>query len=107
MQFSLPFWLCCYKHCSPASLEAQFVHGYVYDASDSTGIASAYVEGKYASGAGYFSAYTDTTGYYNVDTILPSGWWTVTASHAQYFPQKKEAQLPKERYLNFYLVPRD
>jgi hypothetical protein len=93
----------------PAAVIAQFVHGYVYDATDSTGVNSARVEGSCTDDQGYFSTYTDTSGYYYVaeDTLLPAGMWVVIASHPLYFAQKKEVYLPRERYLNFYLAPRD
>lgn len=93
----------------PSVLEAQFVQGYVYAAdSIGMGIPSAHVEGKYTGASGYFSTYTDSTGYYYVPSdSLPSGIWTVVASHPNYYPQKKEKQLPYDGYLNFYLQPRE
>jgi hypothetical protein len=93
----------------PSILEAQFVQGYVCVAdSIGRGIASAHVEGKYTGAGGYFSTYTDSTGYYYVpNDSLPSGIWTVVASHPNYYPQKKEKQLPYDGYLNFYLQPRE
>lgn len=93
---------------TPKTLEAPFIHGYVYDASDSTGIESARVEGKCQEEIGHFITFTDSAGYYAVnDTILPSGWWTVTASHRQYYSEKKEVRLPSIEYVNFYLQPRE
>ncbi|MGB7055947.1 MAG: carboxypeptidase-like regulatory domain-containing protein [bacterium] len=91
----------------PGKLSAQFVHGHVHDTIDSTGIASAHVEGQCIDAQGYFSTYTDTTGYYVVNDTLSSGLWKVTAAHPQYNAQRQGAQLPSPRYLNFYLVPQD
>lgn len=93
----------------PICLDAQFVHGYVFDATDSTGIDSAHVEGACNDAQGHFMTCTDSVGSYYVaeDSMLPAGMWVVTASHPQYHAQKKEVHLPRKRCLNFYLAPRD
>jgi len=87
-----------------------FIHGYVYNASDSTALAYADVDGRCVDVVGTFHTTTNAQGYYNVqqDTLnpYPGGNWRVTASKSGYQSQTKSVQLPNPfTNVNFYLMP--
>ena len=86
-----------------------FIQGYVFDATDSTAIDSAAVDGSCLDSQGEFHTTTNNLGYYCViDTMLPSGSWLVTASATGYQSQKREVRLPNPfTNVNFYLQPVD
>lgn len=94
---------------TPKTLKAPvFCHGYVKDATDSTAINSADVDGITFSKPGdQFHQTTNGQGYYcEPDTTLTPGAWRVTASHPDYYPQSRNVTLPSQNHINFYLQPR-
>lgn len=92
-----------------ASRQQEFIKGYVYDASDSTAIILANVDGSCIDAVGEFHTTTDSSGYYCViDSTLPGGNWVVTASATGYNSQQRQVRLPNPfRNINFYLQPVD
>ena len=92
-----------------SSKQQVFIKGYVFDASDSSGIDSASVDGICIDVEGEFHTTTNALGYYCViDSTLPSGGWLVTASATGYQSQQREVRLPNPfTNVNFYLQPTD
>jgi hypothetical protein len=86
-----------------------FIHGYVYDATDSTAIDSATVHGVCIDTEGEFWVATNQFGYYHVeeDSLLPKGSWSVTADAVGYAPQTRFEFLPEREHINFYLWPQN
>lgn len=94
---------------TPRVLKAPvFCHGYVRDATDSTAIDSASVDGiTFSKLGGEFHQTTNGVGYYcESDTTLTPGLWRVTASHPNYYSQSQNVNLPTQNHVNFYLQPR-